>query len=342
MHAGPVLEKLLRSSEPSIRWKTRTQVLGDVPHSRRLRSLEEEVRRSSRVKAILQRRAALGRAGTSRGVYYKWQGAHWVLARLSDIGYPENDPTLYPMRDRVLGLWLRPSYFREIEVSSVSGAYRAHGIGVPVIDGRYRRCASQQGNALLSVVRLGLDDGRGEQLAERLRHWQWPDGGWNCDVTPTADSSSFMETLTPMQGLAALGRASGSAAAAQAARRASEVFLRRRLFKRVSDGRVIRSDFVRLHYPVYYHYDVLAGLRGMMDVGCLGDSRCRDAFDLLEAKRLPDGGWPAEAKYYRPSPRAFAAGCEFVNWGGVSSKRWNPWVTIEALAVLHSAGRLSV
>jgi hypothetical protein len=32
--------------------------------------------------------------------------------------------------------------------------------GVPRIQGRYRRCASQQGNALYSITRLGLADKR--------------------------------------------------------------------------------------------------------------------------------------------------------------------------------------
>ena len=66
--ARALLEKLLNSSEPSLRWKTRTQVLGDEPHSRRLRSLEGEVRRSRRVQAILQRKGRLGRTETIRGV----------------------------------------------------------------------------------------------------------------------------------------------------------------------------------------------------------------------------------------------------------------------------------
>jgi len=336
MRAGSVLQRLLRAPEPSLRWKARTQVLGEEPHSRRLRALEEEVRRSRRVRAILQRKDELGRPGTYRGVYYKWQGAHWALARLADVGYPPNDPALFPMRDRVLQTWLGPSYYREHEARTRAGAYR--GIGVPLIRGRFRRCASQQGNALLSISRLGLDDGRGERLVERLLHWQWPDGGWNCDRTPSADTSSFMETLLPMQGLAAFG----SRQALRASRRAAEVFLRRRLFRRVSNGRIIRPDFVRLHYPSYYYYDVLAGLRGMAEVRRIADPRCVDALDLLEAKRLPDGGWPAEAKHYSYRPRQFAARSEFVDWGGASATRLNPWVTVETLGVLRAAGRLEL
>ena len=69
----------------------------------------------------------------------------------------------------------------------------------------------------MSILRLGLDDGRADQLAERLLHWQWPDGGWNCDRDPTADTSSFMETLLPMRGLAMYARWRGDEAALKSA-----------------------------------------------------------------------------------------------------------------------------
>ena len=338
MRPGPVLEKLLTSIEPSIRWKTWIGVLSESPDSRRMRRLQEEIRSSPRASALLGRRNRLGRQGTVRGVYYKWQGCHWALSRLADLGYPAGDASLIPLRDRTLELWLRPGYFREYTARTFRGAQR--GQGVPRIRGRYRRCASQQGNALSSIVRLGLDDGRCAQLAERLLHWQWEDGGWNCDRRPGADTSSFMETLLPMLGLSVHGRATGSRPEIQAARAASEVFLRRKLFRRVSDGSVISKDFVRLHYPTYYHYDVLAGLQGMVEVGRIRDARCEDALDLLESKRLPDGGWPAEAKYYRYSPMAFAASGEYVDWGGTSASRMNPWVTVNALTVFAAAGRL--
>ena len=340
MKAGPVLETLLHSSEPSVRWKARVQVLGESPDSPRLRSLREEIRTSPRVASILRRKGQLGRPGTLRGLYYKWQGAHWALARLADLGYPPNDADLHPMRDRALAVWLGPTYFKEYDAATKAASYRREG--VPRENGRYRRCASQQGNCLLYLTQLGLDDGRGEQLVERLAHWQWPDGGWNCARDPAAHVSSFLETLLPMRGLAVYGRATGSALATRIARRAGEVFLQRRLFRRVSDGRVIMPEFVLLHYPTYYYYDVLAGLRGMVEIDRIRDTRCQEALDLLESKRLPDGGWSAEAKLYRYDPRHFAARAEFVNWGGVDSRRMNPWVTADALGVLVAAGRLAV
>ena len=120
------------------------------------------------------------------------------MAALADLGYPPGDRTLMPIRDQLLDAWLAPEFYEEFECPSKAGDTRRH-TGVPVMRGRYRRCASQQGNALYAIVTLGLADERTEALVERLLHWQWPDGGWNCDKDPNADTSSFMETLTPMR-----------------------------------------------------------------------------------------------------------------------------------------------
>ena len=329
---------LLKSPEPSIRWKTLVHVLGEDPGAKSIRALRNEIGRSPTVRALLSRRDQLGRPGTARQVYYKWQGLHWVLASLADLGYPEGDESLHPLRDRVLELWLGPGYFNEFTARTQAEAYR--GSGVPLMDGRYRRCGSQQGNALYSLVTLGIADDRAHSLAERLLHWQWPDGGWNCDRHPEAATSSFNETLLPMLGLTVYARKYRRSAAAKAARAAEDVFLRRRLFKRVRDGRIIAPDFVALHYPRYWHYDFLGGLKAMMQVGRIRDARCADALDLLEARRLPDGGWPAEKRYYKVSPKTMTANADYVNWGGTSRKRMNEWVTVDALAVMRAAGRL--
>src|SRR5207245_7747904 len=139
-----------------------------------------------------------------------------------------------------------PPYFREFEARTQAAAYRQRG--VPLMRGRYRRCASQQGNALLAVMTLGIDDGRAKMLVERLLNWQWPDGGWNCDRDPAADTSSFFETLLPMRGL----WAHGAAHAKRAAREAAEVFLERRLAYRAGNGARIRAELTKLHYPPYW------------------------------------------------------------------------------------------
>ena len=326
---GPIVDQLLASAEPSIRWKVRTQVLDEAPDS----ALRDEIRGSERVQRLLAPCFAANRPG----VYAKWQGAHWALAALADLGYPPGDAALHPLREQVLDAWLDESYYEEFEATAKSAAYRRRG--VPVMRGRYRRCASQQGNALWYLITLGLADSRCGDLVERLLRWQWPDGGWNCDKNPAAATSSFCETLLPMRGLAAYSR-SGNDATAAAARRAAEVLLARRLAYRISTGELIHPEFVKLHYPLYWHYDLLGGLKCLADLRMLDDKRCTDALDLLESMRLADG-WPAHARYYRVSAD-IALHHDCVDWGGTSTRRANPWVTADALAVLRAAGRLQL
>jgi hypothetical protein len=330
-----VVEQLLRSPEPSIRYKVRVGVLGESESSRTIRALRREIRSSPRVAALLAGRARDGRLLRGRHPYAKWYGAHWVMATLADLGYPPGDRELAPIRDQLLDAWLAPQFYEEFECSSKAKVYSK--TGVPVMRGRHRRCASQQGNALYAIVTLGLADKRTEGLVERLLYWQWPDGGWNCDKDPVADSSSFMETLTPMRGLAAYARQSGDDRAREATVRAAGIFLDRQLFKRRSTGATIRGEFVKLHYPLYWHYDILGGLKVMAESGMIRDERCRAALDVLASKRLPDGGFPAEARHYRVS-RRLALGVDVVDWGGTSKRVANPWVTADALVVLAAAG----
>ena len=52
-------------------------------------------------------------------------------------------------------------FYDEFEVDAKADVYKRRG--VPVMQGRHRRCASQQGNMLLAVIRLGLTDDRTPQ-----------------------------------------------------------------------------------------------------------------------------------------------------------------------------------
>ena|SRR5579872_2528352 len=96
---GLLTDSLLHSEEPSIRWKVMVQVLGEDPHSAKIRALQEDIRRSPRAKALLTGREH--RFVREAKIYSKYRGAHWTLAALADIGYPVGDEALLPMRDQV-------------------------------------------------------------------------------------------------------------------------------------------------------------------------------------------------------------------------------------------------
>src|SRR6266487_5530884 len=90
-NSSHINEQLLQSEEPSIRRKIRVHVLEENPASPGLLQLQNEIKNSSRVKKLLSNKNSTGKIISQRNVYDKWQGAHWILATLADIGYPLGD-----------------------------------------------------------------------------------------------------------------------------------------------------------------------------------------------------------------------------------------------------------
>jgi hypothetical protein len=311
-----ILEQLLASTEPSVRYKTLVNIIGKDPSAPEVRQAQLEIKESARVQTLLSERTSEGQIPWHP--YSKWLGAHWVLACLADIGYPPGDESLIPLREQVQNWLLSKEHERSIQI----------------LNGRVRRCGSQEGNAVYAMFALGLADNRTEELAQRLMNWQWADGGWNCDKNPSASHSSFMETLIPLRGLSLYARLSGNQKARESARKAAEVFLKRNLYQSQRVGSVIHPDFIQLHYPCYWHYDILFGLKVMAEADTIRDPRCHPALDLLASKQLPTGGFRAEGKYYRISSRS-GSGRSLVDWGGFGKKRLNEFITADAAYVLR-------
>jgi hypothetical protein len=317
----PVLQTLLASAETSIRYKARLFLLDEKPYSPSMKALREEIRTSPRVQTLLSERGQDG--GIPFHPYLKWRGAHWVLSLLAELHYPEGDASLIPLREQEYG-WLLSEH---------------HENRIPTINGLVRRCASQESNAVFSLLKLGLADARCDELAHRLMKWQWPDGGWNCDKRPQAVNSSYYESWLPLRALHLYQRCCGDPQAKLAAERAAELLLKRELFIGAHSGRSIKPDFTQISFPFFFLYNILSALKVMVEIERIDDPRCQKALDLLESKRLPDGSFPAEGKYYRVAHKPVSR-TSTVNWGPSHLKKGNEFVTLEALCVLKAARRL--
>lgn len=250
--------------------------------------------------------------------YKKWEGAHWRLLSLFELG-SRADNRLEPMVDVVLA-WLTGDRHRR---------------SIVTLGGRVRRCASQEGNALLVATGLGFaDDLRVQLLADSLVSWQWPDGGWNCDTRPQARHSSFHETLAPLRGLALFARSTGDRAALDAAGRAVELLLSHQLCRSRSTGQVIDREWLRIHWPAYWHYDVLQGLRAIGEAGHLARPEANEALHWLEEQRAGDGRWYPSGRRYWRTRGAAGSNTEVVDWEGLDSTV----LTAQAGHVLRAAG----
>jgi hypothetical protein len=246
--------------------------------------------------------------------YAKWWGTHWRLVALADLGVPAGTASLAEGVEQELE-WL------------TSEKHRAR---IRAIDGLVRRCASQEGNAVYACSKLGFaSDPRVRLLVESLLEWQWPDGGWNCDVLASGRRSSFHESVTPALGLAAYHAGTGDSEAFGAARRTAELLLDHRLFRSRRSREAIHPSWTKPHYPPYWHYDVLQGLRLLDAVGLLQDPRAQDALDLLASARGRDGRFSGPAWWSAKQPDA-------VDWGRGSD---NEMLNLCAESLLHAAGR---
>ena len=226
--------------------------------------------------------------------YSKWKGSHWRLVSLVELGLPRTSRAARAAAGDVLAWIAAPSE-------------------PLVVAGHERRHASMEGNALAVCCRIGMArDARVRHLVEVLLRAQWPDGGWNSDVRPTAKRSSFHESVTPILGLAEYHRATGDRDALHAAQRGVELILEHRVFRRRS-GAVIHREWLSIHWPPYWHYDFFQGLRAIAQLGKQRDPRAGEALERLQSLRRADGTWRTGGrKHWRLHG---TSNVEAVDWG---------------------------
>ncbi len=270
------------------------------------------------VAALLEGQRADG--GFGGDTYRKWTGGFWRLVSLVDLEVPAGTPGVRELFDHVL-------------------AWRARLRKPPVVAGLTRAHATGEGLPLEAGCWLGLaGEPRVAALVERLLEWQWPDGGWNCDPRPQAEHSSFHESWAAMWGLWSYAQATGDRAARESALRAAELLLDHRVCFSRKTGEPVHPSWTKLHYPPYYHYDVLVGLSKLAAMGLATDPRTTLALDLLERRRLPDGSWRPGGYWWKPRGHSSGTQVEVVDWGRGGP---NEFITLKSLRILRAAGRTS-
>ena len=304
------IDWLLACDEPGIRMQVRRDLLGETVDEH-----DPAIVGGPWMKALFAGQQADG--GFGGHPYKKWWGAHWRLVSMVELGLPAGEPRALAALETVLD-WI---------------THPAHLAAMQPIDARPRSHASMEGNALAVAVRLGLaDDPRVKLLAASLVSWQWPDGGWNCDQRRAVTHSSFHESFVPVWALSEYSRATGDAAALDAARRTAEFLLDHRVFRSHTTGAVGDPRWLRMPYPGYWHYNFVQGLIVLARAGALPDPRADEGVALLLERRRGDGLWHTEgAQYWRRSPGTYF---DPVAWERSGPSRM---LTLNALRVLRAA-----
>jgi hypothetical protein len=353
------VEWLLDSKNPAIRYWTLKDILDEPDGDDEVVQTREQIASWTPVAQCLREQHSEGYWGSGEDVYWpKWTATVWPLILLGEIGVPGSHPSIRKGCEYFLKVmdgqdrsWPPPKYPDE----DLRG-WRL--IWEPCVTGNMART--------LAAFDYG-DDPRVREMFEWLVKYQREDGGWNCDTEDSRNGeavhhSSFMSTIEPLWAFSTLDPQKWPRGGREAVERAAEFMLIHQLYKSDKTGKVIRNEWTQLHFPMFYFYDILHGLRVLSKLGYGGDERMIDARELLLSKRLANGTWPLEALFVRALRMNFVKDPANGYWGKVMDEkldradvytkggslaetpaiysslgevgRANPWVTLNALRAL--------
>lgn len=335
---------LLRQDHPGIRYWTLRDMLDRAGNELEVTSCRNKIATYGPVANLLKEQHPDGYWGEPEDCYWpKWRATVWPLILLAEMGMPGDHPGIRSACEYYLKTamnqdqsWPPPDY----PEGDLTG-YRL--LWEPCVTGNMARTLVQYGYR---------DDPRVHEMFDWLIRTQLPDGGWNCESGPWGKEvhhSSFMSTIEPLWAFSALDQSHWPKGGKEAVARGCEFLLMHRVYKSDKDGRVIDQEWTKLHFPLFYFYDILHGLRVLTDLGHGQDERTEDALELMLSKRLPDGTWPMESTFLesirgnlvkdpatgewkRVTGQGIADVPSIYSLGSVGSP--NPWVTLNALRVL--------
>jgi hypothetical protein len=206
------------------------------------------------------------------------------------------------------------------------------------------------GHMARTFLALGYDDDpRVMKAVDWLPEQQLDDGGWNCDYPmyePT--HSSFMSTIHALWAYSEVPRSRWSRKTKRAAEAGAEFLLSHRLFKSHRDWRPVElrgldrvftgTLVTQFHFPMYYYFDALHGLRVLTELGYEDDERISDAVHLLLSKRTPDGRWLLDGDWVRE--RSDKTRKNLVNVEELTKP--SKWITLNCYRVLAKTGELEI
>lgn len=138
-------------------------------------------------------------------------------------------------------------------------------------------------------------------LVDFLLSEQMDDGGFNCHSNyQGATHSSLHTTLSVLEGIDEYkknGYIYRLKELKKAEEESREFILVHRLFRSCKTGNIIKQQFLQLHYPPRWYYDILKALDYFQYAGVKYDKRMNDAIEILLQKRTKEGFWKVASKY---------------------------------------------
>ncbi len=328
----PTLGWLLEPKDPSIR----QQALIDLIHRRKdgkdVTATTEKIPSYRPVKKILATQTSKGIWSPKETCYRpKWTSAVWPLALLGEMEAPP-DPRISSECERFLELH-----------QTETGAFACPS---KIEESKRWDEPCLTGNMIRTLIKFGYsNDKRVRKAVDWLPKDQMEDGGWNCDYPEKkVKHSSFMSTVEPLWAYSEIPRQKWTRKMKRSIDDGAEFLLMHHVYK--SDNHHWQETypfFTKLHFPMYYFYDILHALRVLTKLGFGDDERITSAVQLLMSKRRPDGAWNLEGDWYREGDYFYPSGKGrkapvVIGEIGKPSK----WITLNAYRVLTQTGDLDI
>ena len=311
---------LLEANQPSVRYRTLTELLGRKETDPEVREARREIRESGWAAELLaKRRPGAGWQDGETQYRPKYLSTNWIMLVLADLGLTRADPGVREACE----FWMNGFAAR-------GGMLGGNSRGTP------HYCVSA--NMARALIRFGYaDDLRVRRTLDWLVETADPKGGWSC-----FGSGRNLDSWEAMSVFAAYPRSKWNPSMRSVVEKGAEFFLERELHRQGDRY----APWYRFHYPVHYYYDLLVGLDFMTALGYAGDPRMGYAVSFLRSRRRRDGAWNldavhpdlegAAARWYatRPSVRPTPFALEKVG-------RPSKMITLTALRVLDVVDRAS-
>jgi hypothetical protein len=318
--ADPVVDWLLEAAQPSVRYRTLTQLLGRPESDPEVAEARRQIPQTGWAAEILHERHREGWWLDGKSLYRpKYLTTNWKLLVLADLGVTRALPEI----EESCELWMA-------RFGTKDGGFGSS----PTSAGHL--CVA--GNTARALIQFGFeDDPRVRSALEWLVRTADPKGGWSC-----FGSGRNLDSWEGLSAFATYPRAKWTSEMQAVVERGAEFFLQRELHRQGDRY----EPWFRFHYPVHYYYDLLVGLDLLTSLGYSHDPRLGFALSVLQEKRRADGRWNLDAIH--PDVEGGIA-----RWFATHPKdRPTPWalevpgepskiITLRALTVLARTGSSS-
>ena len=338
----PGLDWLLEREDPPIRYFALRDLLGRPANNKDVLEARARIKQYSPVRKVLRARTKDGYWLPKETCYTpKWTSTVWPLMLLGEMGLAPDEG-------------VKQACERFLEIHQLeNGAFTC-----PSPTDVKRQLAKQPraktkavrweepcltGNMIRTLLVLGYDqDRRVKRAIEWMPEHQLEDGGWNCNYPEQkVKHSSFMSTIEPLWAYSEIPRQKWTRNMRKSVDRGAEFLLMHRVYK--SDHHHWKHSLpfaTSFHFPMYYFYDALHGLRVLAKLGYGDDERVRDAAHLVLSKRSPDGKWLLEGDWSRERDAKETKRKALVD----VEELWKPskWITLNAFRALTATGDMVI